>query len=79
KVSVMMLINKYDINLSMTAEIEKFALDNKIPVIGKVPFNKIFVEALKKCMTVIEYTPNSNLSEVIKQSWANIKKVMNEK
>ncbi|HOD40360.1 MAG TPA: P-loop NTPase [Candidatus Wallbacteria bacterium] len=76
KVPVCIIINKYDINLKMTENIEKFAMENKISVIGKIAFDKIFIEAMKKRMTVIEYDKNSAAAKSLIDAWDNLKKSM---
>jgi len=41
----MAVINRYDIDRSLTGEVERFCLANAIPVAGKIPFNSVFSEA----------------------------------
>lgn len=40
------VINKWDINPQFTGRIEKFAEERGLPLLGKVPYDKNFVEAL---------------------------------
>jgi MinD superfamily P-loop ATPase len=50
-----LIINKYDLNKNFTKKIEEFAKKNNIPLLGKIPYNKKFVDALVKLKPVIEY------------------------
>lgn len=76
KVPVSIIINKYDINHKMTENIENFAGENKISIIGKIAFDKIFTEAMKKRMTVIEYDKHSAAAKSLINAWDNLKKSM---
>ena len=49
------VINKYDLNPNMTKKIIKFCEENNIKLIAKIPYDKIFVKALKEMKPVIEY------------------------
>jgi MinD superfamily P-loop ATPase len=40
------IVNKYDLNKSFTKKIEKFIEKYKIPLLGKIPYDKKFVESL---------------------------------
>ena len=56
KVKIKVIINKYDINLKKTEEIEKFCFEKKIEVIGKIPFLPEVVEALKESKIALEFS-----------------------
>jgi MinD superfamily P-loop ATPase len=51
------IINKYDLERKFCAEIEEFAEDNKIPIIGRIPYRKDFVEAAIRMKPVVEIAP----------------------
>src|SRR3989339_701174 len=48
------VINKYDINKERSGEIESFAKKNNIKLVGKLPYDKVFTEALVSMVPVIE-------------------------
>jgi MinD superfamily P-loop ATPase len=58
-------INKYDLNLEVTSEIEEFCENNKYPVIGKIPFDPTIVKALQEFKTPIEVGNHSITNEII--------------
>lgn len=51
---VLAVINKYDINLEKTKEIEKYCEDNNIEVVGKIPFEKNYNDFLNSKKTLLE-------------------------
>ena len=62
------LINKFDLYETLTDEIEIWCNNHSVTVVGKIPFDKIVVEALIKCQSVVEYNPHSNVSAVLRSS-----------
>lgn len=65
-------INKYDLNLEITSEIEEFCKNNKYPVIGKIPFDPAIVKALQEFKTPIE-AGNHSITNEITGLWARLK------
>jgi len=72
KVPSKMVINKYDLNADMTDKIEEFCRGKWIPVIGKVPFDKVVVEAMVEGKAVVEYADGPVKEELIK-IWEELK------
>ncbi|MCK4835119.1 MAG: ATP-binding protein [Candidatus Aminicenantes bacterium] len=64
-VSAKILINKYDLNLDMTKEIEKYCKKNDIEVIGKIVFDKSVVEAMVEGKTIMEYENGIVKDEIV--------------
>ncbi|OYT35007.1 MAG: P-loop ATPase [Candidatus Aenigmarchaeota archaeon ex4484_52] len=52
------VINKYDLETSFAKKIELFAKKNKIPIIGKIPYRKDFVDATIKMIPVEKINPD---------------------
>ena len=74
KVGVAALINKYDVNPSLSEAIEKFAARENIRLIGKIAYDRIFVESMKKRMTAVEFDKNSKAAISIVSVWEEVKK-----
>ena len=72
KVPVMVCINKYDLNEEMTGKIVAFADQNGLPVLGKIPFEPAFVEAMVQGQTVLEFKPASQAAKVVQEIWKKI-------
>ena len=68
-------INKYDLNLEVTNEIEKYCKDRNIPVIGKIPFDPSIIKALQDFKTPIE-AGNTRITEEITNIWSTLEKEM---
>jgi len=49
------IINKFDISPRYCDKIEKFAKDNNIEIIGKLPYDKSFVKALVNMVPIVDY------------------------
>jgi MinD superfamily P-loop ATPase len=66
------IINKYDINTSKTDEIIDYLQENNIPLLGKIPYSKVFPTTLTEGITVVE-GKDEQVSELIKEAWGKIK------
>ncbi len=68
-----LIINKYDLNPDMSVKIEEHCLKSKIPLIGKVSFDKAVVESMVKGETIMEYKDTSVKDEIL-EIWDSLKK-----
>ena len=59
------IINKYDLNESLSQEIEDWCNSQNIQLLGKLPFDKDFVHAMIACKSIVEFCPNSYLSNTL--------------
>jgi MinD superfamily P-loop ATPase len=66
-------INKYDINEEMTKEIENYCMKNKIPLVGKIPYDEVVIESINNLRPIIYYE-NSKANLAIREMWDEIKK-----
>lgn len=58
-------INKYDLNIKNTSRIEEFCRTNGVTVAGKIPFDPLVTRAMVAGKPVVEYSPQSRVSEAI--------------
>lgn len=72
KIPVVAVINKYDLNLEMSNVLVDFLKDNNIPVLAKLPFDKVWVESMIQEKTVVEYLPESEITRIIEDIWCKI-------
>lgn len=72
KVRTYVVINKYDLNESISAQIENWCMKNNIPVVGRIPFDEQIVEAMVQCKSIIEWSPRSEASNVIRSIYKEI-------
>lgn len=71
KIEPVVLINKYDINLENTKRIEKFCERENIGIVGQIPFDNTFTQAMVEGKTIVEFA-NSDLREEIRTIWEQI-------
>lgn len=69
---VIICVNKYDLNLEMTAQIEAFAKEKNLPVVGKIPFDPLVMEAVNTLKPITEF-PDSPAKRAIEEMWSYIK------
>ncbi len=55
EIFTMICINKYDINEDVCNEIEYFAQDNKIDIVGKIPFDNIVMKSINELKPITSY------------------------
>jgi MinD superfamily P-loop ATPase len=72
KIEPVVLINKYDINLENTKTIEKFCERDGIEIVGQIPFDNTFTQAMIEGKTIVEFG-NLNLAEEIRGIWGKIR------
>lgn len=72
-IEVCAIINKYDINEEVTNGIVAALQEQDIPLLAKLPFDKTMVEAMVAGKTIVEYAPDSPMSDQIKAIWDYMK------
>lgn len=70
-VSCAVCVNKFDVNLINTKEIEGYCNSLEIPVVGLIPFDKTVVQAVNHCQSIADY-PDSPAGKAILLIWENI-------
>jgi MinD superfamily P-loop ATPase len=71
-IPVYAVINKFDINEKITNKVESYLFENKIPLIGRLPFNTKMVESMVHGKTIVEYLPEENISREFYSIWKKI-------
>jgi len=66
------IINKWDLNPSLTEQIKKWCADNNFKVEGILQFETEMVESMVKGKSIIEYNPDNIVNKEIKRIWNNI-------
>ncbi|MFH2067359.1 MAG: P-loop NTPase [Pseudomonadota bacterium] len=72
KVPAMVCVNKYDLNPGQADAIEKVAEEQKMVVLGRIPFDPIFTEAMIQGKTIHEYKKESETSKIVAGIWSNV-------
>jgi MinD superfamily P-loop ATPase len=68
------IINKFDINTDMSRNIEVFIQSEGIKLLEKIPFDKIFVQAIQNSKSIIEY--DHTYESRFKAIWNNIRQTL---
>ena len=76
KVPAMVCVNKFDLNLDLTRDIENFAEDEGMSCLGRIPFDPIFTKAMVQGQTIFEYNHDSNAGRAVKKIWNSLSKKM---
>jgi len=69
-------INKYDLNEAVAQRIERFAEEQGLEVIGRIPYDETVTEAMVQGKTVIEWSNNGRVAREIRRMWAELSKVL---
>ena len=67
----MICVNKFDLNLELTRDIEKYAEDKNIACLGRIPFDPIFTKAMIQAQTIFEYG-QSTVGEAVRGTWRRL-------
>jgi MinD superfamily P-loop ATPase len=62
-------INMYDINANNTSKILVYCKENRIEVVGIIPFSPEFTQAMVNGKTIIEYSSESGAAQEITNMW----------
>jgi len=72
KLKTWVIVNKYDLNTDLTSQIETYCRQSNISVAGKFPFDRLVVDAMVNCKSIIEWAPGSEISKMINESFTKI-------
>jgi len=72
KLKTWVIVNKFDLNMDLTHQIESYCQQRNISVVGKFPFNRLVVDAMVNCKSVIEFAPDSEVAKMIRESYSAI-------
>lgn len=73
KIRTGLIINKYDLNLELTAKLERFADKKEIKLIEKLPYDESFSEAITNGITIAELE-GSAIKRMITDAWETAKR-----
>lgn len=63
------IINKYDLNPTMTDRIEEYCQSRVVLLAGKLPYDPRVVEAMVNCKSINEWAPESQISIDLARIW----------
>jgi MinD superfamily P-loop ATPase len=62
-------VNMYDVNADNTNKILSFCGENRIDVVGIIPFSSEVTQAMVNGKTIVEYSPESSVTEEFMRMW----------
>ncbi|HCS49293.1 MAG TPA: (4Fe-4S)-binding protein [Candidatus Aminicenantes bacterium] len=71
KIRVACCINKFDLNLENSEQIQRWCGEQTIPVVGKITFDPAVMESVVRGVPYVEYTSNSS-AEDIRRMWSSL-------
>jgi MinD superfamily P-loop ATPase len=63
----------YDVNADNTNKILSFCRENRIDVVGIIPFSSEVTQAMVNGKTIVEYSPESSVTEEIRSMWKKMR------
>ncbi|MFP3867176.1 MAG: ATP-binding protein [Desulfobacteraceae bacterium] len=69
------LINKWDLNPQITEQLTQFCQEHNFPVLGRLPYDPVFIKAMVAGKTLPEFT-DGFLVEELKHLWQQLKEVL---
>ncbi len=65
-------VNKYDINLENTKQIERYCAENAVSFVGRIPFDETVSKAINQCKSIASY-PESPACRAIADVWKKLR------
>ncbi|MFW5991774.1 MAG: ATP-binding protein [Halanaerobiaceae bacterium] len=75
-IETMVVVNKYDLNKNLTTEIEELCRRENIPVPGRIAFDSVVNEALRRGELLVNYREKSKPAVQIRNIWKEIEEVL---
>lgn len=66
------IINKYDLNIKMSRQIEEYCQNHDVQIVAYLPYDNRVVDAMVSCMSMIEYAPETEFSKSIQMVFNRI-------
>jgi MinD superfamily P-loop ATPase len=73
KIPAVVCINKFDVNLDNSKNIEDYCESNNLPVVGKLPYDLIMTKAMVEEKSIVEFSNESSLCNEIVDMWEIIR------
>jgi len=75
-VPAMMCVNKFDLNPEKTLELEEYAIENDVSMLGGIPFDPIFTKSMVQGKTIFEYDGDSKTGQAVRLVWERISDIL---
>jgi MinD superfamily P-loop ATPase len=72
KIPAMVCVNKFDLNSDQSQAIEDYARQRNVTVLGRIPFDPVFTEAMVQAKTIFEYNRDTHAAKAVKKIWDSL-------
>jgi MinD superfamily P-loop ATPase len=76
EITPLVCVNKYDLNLENTQQIQGYCSKNNVQMLDGIPFDSRIVEALVNAMPIVDYDPDTNASIALKKMWRELREIL---
>lgn len=73
QVKPLVVINKYDLNLENTTNIEQYCKTNGIEVLGKIAFDSVMTKSMVALQTLPEFAPDHEITRQLYEMWDRVR------
>ncbi|MBN2225925.1 MAG: ATP-binding protein [candidate division Zixibacteria bacterium] len=77
KIPAGMCINRHDLNNDLTAQLERFAIDNRIALLGRIPFDRAVTDAQVAGRNSIDHG-NGPAASALKAVWGRLREELQQ-
>lgn len=74
KLPVMVCINKADLYLPVSEQIEVACIDRGVEIVGRIPFDPMVTEAMVRGEPVTAYQPGAPASQALMKIWPRVRR-----
>ena len=78
RVKTTVIINKYDLNIENTEEIERYCKENDVEVLGRIRFDLVMTQSMVAAQTLPEFAPDHEISRLLQDIWGRISCILAE-
>jgi MinD superfamily P-loop ATPase len=78
RVKPSVIVNKFDLNIEKTEEIERYCREHGVEVLGRIPFDSVMTESMVAAQTLSEFAPDHEISRLLQEIWARISEILSE-
>lgn len=72
RVETHVIINKFDLNVEMSEQIQTFCKFVGVPIVGRIPFDPEVVMAMVHCKSIVEWAPESAAAQEIQSIYQRL-------
>jgi len=72
RVPSLVVVNKFDLNLENTEQIELYCQEHQVELVGKIPFDTSIIEALQVGEIVVRFSGDGKISRIVTDIWEKV-------